>query len=102
MPSPPLNASATSDTRQIKIELCQLLDSRQIDSLPRGEPGDRSTPEGGERRGQPAARAALSALRDEIAKSVDARTADWTVTRWLITKQLIAECVRLELAERRP
>jgi hypothetical protein len=44
----------------------------------------------------------LSALRDEIAKSVDARTADWTVTRWLITKQLIAECVRLELAERRP
>jgi hypothetical protein len=50
----------------------------------------------------PAARAALSALREEIAKSVGARTADWAVTRWMITKRPIRECVRLEVAERRP
>jgi hypothetical protein len=53
------------------------------------------------RRG-PAARAALFALQDEIAKSVGARTADWAVTRWVITKQPIAEGVRLEVAEGRP
>ena len=50
----------------------------------------------------PAARAAVLALQDEIAKSVGARTADWAVTRWLITKESIAECVRLEVAEGRP
>ena len=50
----------------------------------------------------PAARAALSALQDEIARSVGARTADWAVTRWMITKQPIRECVRLEVEERRP
>jgi hypothetical protein len=50
----------------------------------------------------PAAQAAVAALQDEIAKSVGPRTSDWAVTRWLITKQPIRECVRLEVAERRP
>jgi hypothetical protein len=43
----------------------------------------------------------VAALKDEIAKSIGPRTADWAVTRWLITKQPIRECVRLEVSERR-
>lgn len=46
--------------------------------------------------------AALLALKQLLAETVPKPVAEWAVSRWWITREPIDECVRAELAERRP